>query len=68
MTFVLFIIKPNLAQEFWILLIIYTEFVLLLLFGWQTHATIDMDKNTAARLFGLQHFDPLVSWGTGKYN
>lgn len=59
--FVLFLLSRRIANYFWILLVLYTVTVILIIYIWQISWTEHLDDSFAAELFGLQHFDHLIS-------
>lgn len=55
--FVIFISSEQLAKKLWVLLIIYTEFVICLLMAYQVSWTCSWDTNEWIEVIGLRHFD-----------
>lgn len=56
--FLVFLISPGLAQKYWILLVIYTEVVILFQYFWQFPVTDGVPSdNLLVILFGIKYFD-----------
>ena len=59
--FVLFLLSRKIAIMFWIVLVLYTESVIMIIFLWQLTWTEHLDDTDTADWFGLQHYDHLIS-------
>lgn len=59
--FVVFLLSRKIAMMFWIVLVIYTESVIMVIFLWQLNWTESKDDSSTAEWFGLQHYEYLIS-------
>lgn len=59
--FVVFLLSRKIAMMFWIVLVIYTESVIMVIFLWQLHWTEKYDDTNTAEWFGLQHYEYLIT-------
>jgi hypothetical protein len=56
------VIPPEWSKKLWVVLVVYSQVVVLLLYGWQVHFTLAWE-NSITLLIGLRHIDGFLFFG-----